>query len=419
VRRPDLHTDEGSVLVISVVLMSVMLAVALSSFSFVDTGQRRAREQHERETSLNLSEAVLYSQGFALAQTWPGNAIGGAAMPTTCTSASVQSLCPNPNTLAAANSSSPASANFTNADASANVSWTTRIRDNGGPISDAFVLSQVDAVQTGTNVKTGVGYTCPGPCRWDANGDLMLWVQATAIVRGRTRNVVGLLKRERFSEAFARNAVTVGSFETSNNGNKTIVNALGSQIVVRCTSVSDPDPACTDYAKSQVVPSKILHDPESPPAMSATQLARFKAVAQSASPSTYYTSCPDSLAGSVVFIDVAPPITSCSDANGATYNSSVDPGIVIMPRGTLSMKSSFYGLVYMVNGQGSSGAVLTMGANGEIFGGVAIDGAGRLVAGQASGGRPTITFVPNAFNALATFGTTGLVQNTWRELPAS
>jgi hypothetical protein len=247
----------------------------------------------------------------------------------------------------------------------------------------------------------------------------MLWVQARAIVRGRARNVVGLLKRERFSEAFARNAVTVGSFQTSNSANKTIIDALGSQIVVRCTSASDPDPACTGYAKSQVVPSKIVHDPASPPAMTATQLARFKAAAQSASPSTYFTSCPDSLAGAVVFIDIAPPLTSCSDSNSATYNSSVDPGIVIMPRGTLSMKGSLYGIVYMVNGQGSSGAVLTMGANSEIFGGVAIDGAGRLVAGQASGGRPTITFVPNAFNALATFGTTGLVQNTWRELPAS
>jgi hypothetical protein len=80
------------------------------------------------------------------------------------------------------------------------------------------------------------------------------------------------------------------------------------------------------------------------------------------------------------------------------------------------MKGSLYGLVYMANEQNSSSAVLTMQANSEIFGGVAIDGPGRLVVGQSSGNSPTITYVPNAFNALRTYGTTGLVQNTWREL---
>lgn len=413
-RRRNLHSDQGSVLVITIVLMGVMLAVGLSSFAFVDGQQVRAREQRARETSLNLTEAVLYSQGFALARTWPGNAPGGAAMPTACTSAAVQSLCPNPNTLAAANSSSPASANFTTTDASSNVTWTTRIRDNGAPVSDAFLFSQVDASQSGTNVKTGSAYTCPGPCKWDANGDLLLWVQARAVVGGQARNVVGLLKREQFTEAFPRNGLTAGSFETSNNGNKTMIDSSGSQVVVRCTSTAA---ACTSYSasKNQVLPPTIVRDATTPSAMSATQIARFKAVAQSASPTTYSTSCPASLTGAVVFIDL-PSSTNCSDANNATYNSSADPGIVIMPRGTLSMKGSLYGIVYLGNEQNSSGAVLTLQANAQLFGGAAVDGPGRVVVGSASGQRPTITFVSKAFDSLATFGTTGLVQNTWREL---
>ena len=92
---------------------------------------------------------------------------------------------------------------------------------------------------------------------------------------------------------------------------------------------------------------------------------------------------------------------------------------MIMPRGKLSMKGSLHGLVYMANEQDSSAAVLTLEANSEVFGGVAIDGNGRLVVGQASGPRPTITYVSNAFNSLSSFGTAGLVQNTWRELPAN
>ena len=58
-----------------------------------------------------------------------------------------------------------------------------------------------------------------------------------------------------------------------------------------------------------------------------------------------------------------------------------------------------------------------MAANSQLFGGVAIDGPGRLVAGQASGNRATVEYDSSAFNSLATYGTTGLVQNTWRELP--
>jgi Tfp pilus assembly protein PilX len=413
-RRPDLHDETGSVLVVAVVLMAAMLMLAISSYAFVDGQQRRALEQRRGETALNLAEAVLSTQGFALAQTWPGNATAGAAMPVTCSSATVQSLCPDPATLAAANATVPAAANFTNVDASADVSWTTRIRDNGGQLSDSYTLAQADAAQSGTNVKSGTAYSCIAPCRWDANGDRKLWVQATTTVRNRSRSIVALLKREQFSETFAQSGVTAGSFETTNNGNKTIIDAAGSQVVVRCTTAAA---TCTDYvsSKDQVLPATIVRDAATPPAMSAVQIARFKAAAQSASPSTYYTSCPSSLAGTVVYIDVA-NATACSDANNATYNSAADPGIVIMPRGTLSMKGTLYGLVYMANGQNSSAAVLTMQANSEVLGGVAIDGPGRLVVGQSSGNQPTIKYEPNAFSSLATFGTTGLVQNTWREL---
>jgi Tfp pilus assembly protein PilX len=417
VRRAEPGSARGSVLTIAIMLMFVMFIVAGASLKFVESQQKRGLEQRQRETAFNLAEAVLLSQGFVLAGTWPGNVAAGTATPTTCTSATVQSMCPNPNTLAAANSASPASANFTDVDASSDVTWTTRIRDDGGPIADAYVRSSADATQTGTNVVTGAAYSCPGPCRWDANGDLKLWIQGRAVVRGRARSLVALLRREEFSESFAKSGITAGSFETTNNGNKAIIDATGSQVVVRCTTTGA---SCTDYQanKGQVLPATIVRDASTPPAMSAAQIARFKAAAQSANPSTYFTTCPASLAGGVVFVDLPSAATNCSDSNNATYNSAADPGIVIMPRGSLSMKGSLYGLIYMVNEQNSAEAVLTMQANSELFGGLAIDGPGRLVVGQASGPRPTITYMPNAFNSLSTYGTTGLVQNTWRELPS-
>lgn len=431
-KRDDLHHEDGFILVTSIVLLAIMVSVALASYGFVDTGQQRTREQRERETALNLTEGVLYSQGFALAQKWPGNATAGANIPATCTqteqAAALQQYCPKPSTLAAAQGS-PATANFANVDALANVTWTTRIRDNGGPQAGAYVSASADAAQSGTNVRTGQTYTCPGPCRWDANGDRQLWVQARSVVRGKPRSAVALLKREVFTEAFPRNGVTAGSFQTSNQGNKTIIDSTGSQVVVRCTTTGSE---CTAYnaSKSQVLPAEIVRDSTYPPAMSAAQVARFKIAAQTANPPTYYTSCPtatQTFTGTVVFIDVAAG-TVCSDVNNAVYNSRYEPGIVIMPRGTLNMKGTYFGILYLGNEQLSTGPVLTLEANAQICGGVAIDGPGRLVAGQASAGasscdpartRSTIMFQDNAFNSLATFGTTGLVQNTWRELPPS
>ena len=36
---------------------------------------------------------------------------------------------------------------------------------------------------------------------------------------------------------------------------------------------------------------------------------------------------------------------------------------------------------------------MTLGDNAELFGGIAIDGPGRLVTGQSSGPRPTLTYL--------------------------
>lgn len=404
----DPRSEDGSILVVAIVLMSIMLSVALSSFAVVDVQQRRAMEQRQRETALNLTEGVLYAQGFALARNWPGNLVDGNAMPVTCRSASpVVIPCPDPRNLAGANSSSPASANFTNVDASRAVTWSTRIRDNGGALADAFDVTQMDATQT-----TGA-LTCPGPCKWDANGDLKLWVQAQAVVRGRPRNLVALLMREEFAEAFPHNTITAGSFQISNSGNKTVIDARGSQVTVRCTTGTTC--AQFDAPKNQVLPATIVRDPATPGAMSAEQVARFKAKAQTANPPTYYTSCQPGLQGKIIFIDV-PAGTSCTDSSSATYNSPNDPGLFIMPRGTFQLGGTMYGLMYMGNEQSSSGPVLTLNANSFVIGGVAIDGPGGLVVGQASGPRPTVTYLANAFTAPVTFGTAGLVQNTWREL---
>ena len=235
-RRPDIRDETGWLLVTSMVLMAIMLSIGLAAVALVDSGQTRSREQRERETSLNLAEGVLYSQTFTLARDWPGSAAAATTMPASCsqtklTDAAQQLHCPNPEALAAANALTPAAAaaaTFTSIDAKANVTWVTKVRDNAGPLASAFTTTGADTTQSGTHVKTGASYSCTGPCRWDANGDRQMWVQTRAVVRGRPRNLVALVKRELFPETFPRNAVAAGSFATANSGNKTIIDANGS-----------------------------------------------------------------------------------------------------------------------------------------------------------------------------------------------
>ena len=64
VTRRILQREDGWVLVSAIVLMAIMVSVGLSSYAFVDTGQKRSRESRERESSLSLAEAAAVRAGL-------------------------------------------------------------------------------------------------------------------------------------------------------------------------------------------------------------------------------------------------------------------------------------------------------------------------------------------------------------------
>ena len=195
--RRNPNREDGWVLMSAIVLMAIMLSVGLSAYAFVDTGQTRARESRERESSLSLAEAALYAQGFALAKNWPNanKQLGGdcsSANPLTATT----QYCPDRDTLAKGSSSNPGVAQFSTTDFGANATWTTSVRDNYGALASAYD----PAVANSTLTENGV--SCPQtPCRMDFNGDRQLWVQARAVVRGKPRNIVARLKLEQLRES--------------------------------------------------------------------------------------------------------------------------------------------------------------------------------------------------------------------------
>jgi len=392
----------------------MMMSFGLAAYAIVDTQTGESKKERNRESSFNLTEGALQQQGYVLGFNWPATA--PAAYPDCSFGAGANvtpaGQCPQPANLVGGN--------FSQVDYAQDASWTTVVRDNrigaAAPLNSDFYDSTVDT--------TPCMGTTTVPCRWDANADGKLWVRASATVRGRTRKLVALLKRERLTEGFPRVTVKADRFRTTNKGNKLIIDSTGGQIVTRCQHVPT-DGRCEDYEanKGQVSPagSIVREPPQTAPTMDDGQLARFKAAAMSSNPVTYYTSCPSSLTGPVVYIDV-PAGTQCSFSGSPTWNTPLAPGLVIMPQGRLRFTGgpTFYGVLYLANKDNYTGDALDMGGNAEVIGGVIIDnGAGISVGSSGDGGSngPNLKFSANAFNALATFGTAGLIQNTWRELP--
>jgi len=404
-----LRHEEGWAVVTAVMVLMVMMSFGLAAYSVVDAQTAESKKDRNREASFNLAEGALQEQGYVLGFNWPAAAPGytdcafGPAV-----NVSPAGQCPQPANLVGGN--------FSQVDVASGASWTTVVRDN--PVAPG---QNGDFYDSSVNTTPCMGLATV-PCRWDANGDGKLWVRASATVRGKTRTLVALLKRERLTEAFPRATVKSDHFSTSNNGNKVIIDSTGGQIVTRCQNVPSGRP-CADYEanKGQVTPAgAIVQEPaQTQPTMDTAQLGRFKAAAQSSNPPAYFTSCPSSLTGPVVYIDV-PAGTTCSYTSNPVWNSFTAPGLVIMPHGKMNLGggSTFYGVLYFANQENATDDVLTIHGNAEVIGGVIIDNGGGIDAGSSGGSNePNLQFSANAFNSLATFGTAGLIQNTWRELP--
>lgn len=378
--------EEGSI-VVAVVSLTLMLVLGFATYSAVGTQTRLSGEERVRESAFNLSEGALNAQTFVIGRLGPGSLSRG--YPAQCPSQTEPTLCPDPERIS--ESFSPTlQADY----AGGQTTWTTIVRDNGsGPFYDA-------------NVEVQPAY--------DANADNQVWVRAAATVRGKTRTLVALVQVETRPVQFPRYALTAGSFSTTNNGNKLIVDTNGSLgIAVRCANPPE-SVDCLDYeaSKGQVSPNNYQLSYPSPRAISDDDLAGLEELAQASG--TYYTSCPDNPSGAVVVVESG----ACSYNNsvvGACCNTPEAPGIFIIKNGTFSLGGNleFRGIVYARNEQATAGDVVMLSGTAAIRGGVMVDGAGGVAAG-ASG--TNIVFDPRPFDGARSFGTAGIVQNTWREI---
>ena len=448
-RHASVQDERGFAIVVAMVLMALMLGLGIAALGMVDSDSSRTREQRVRESTLQLDEGVLYAQSLVMSTKWP-SALN--PYPATCTSAgAADPRCPSAATLAG----SAAGANFANVDQANGATWVTKVRDNGGMLAAAYDPLKADLAQT-----TG-SRTCPGPCTYDFNGDNQVWVQSQSTLRDgsaakphfKSRNVVARLRLEQLTENIPETGVTTGALSVTNNGNHggtPIIDVTGADVLVRCTDLTDAN--CLDAKDGQVVP---------PPKtatvgnfMTAEQLGRFKQ--RALTDGNYFPGCPTpdaggkiDLSGKVVWVEGCtnpPNLTSsartvtCSPPPGMDpdcINTDTQAGLLIWhcARADFSGGITFRGILYMANNSdGTCPASLPTRGDGRcvgnnvdddrdvftsnggfaVWGAVAVDGAACMKVGSNG---LQVKFDANVFNSAQSYGTVGLVQNTWRELP--
>jgi hypothetical protein len=382
-------SERGSVIIVAVVTMSLMLTIGLATLSF-GSGQRNlATAERVREASFNLAEGVLNSQLFLLSRTWP--AAAATAFPSSCSSSTTATNCPAPATV---------SAQFTGSQY-AGSTWTSAVKDNGGSVATYYTTAGAASQPA-----------------YDANGDGKLWVRAQGVVRGVPRTVVTQAQAQITSLPFPKNALTSGWTSGSNSGKKVLIDTSGRSytstpgqpgaVAVRCAS--GPPSSCIDYdmGKGQISPPSYQTSYSSSSLVTDQQVEQMRATAQSYG--TYSSGCPSSLSGALVFIESA----NCTYTSG-TFNSLASPGVLIIASGTLTLTQSatYYGLIYGRNGQGSTGAVISIGGCAHVIGSIAVEGGGGTAVGSCGN---NLAYNSAATSAARVYGDPAVVRTTWREI---
>ncbi|MEA2388920.1 MAG: hypothetical protein QOG41_1693 [Thermoleophilaceae bacterium] len=389
--RRRLRSESGIALPIALMIAGLMLGLGLAIAAYADQQTLQTGTERVKENSLTLSEGALNAQANLLASNWPSSSANAFG---TCTQVSTSTACPDPGNLLRG---------FTNSDFTSS-SWAITIRDNG-----------LGAYYDDTATASQPAYDASGPAGGGA--DNLVWLRAQATVRGRTRVIVALLRAFPVGQNFPRGVVTAGSFATSNNGKKAMVDpGTGPGVMVRCTpgaGAPQRGDTCMNFVatKGQVWPPAYKSDTTLPSAMPAADIATLKARAQAAG--TYYATCPATLPSApLVYIETG----GCSYTGSQSVNSPTSPGMLLVYTGGISFGGTmnFYGIVYAVNNANSSSANLVdIGGNAQISGAVVVDGNGGVTAGSS---KTNIVYDPNVFNVVSANATVNIVANSWREL---
>jgi Tfp pilus assembly protein PilX len=398
--------EDGWALVIALTLMVMAIGFGTAILAIADTQSQSSAVSRQRDAATSLADAALNAEMFSLSNNWPGpgsapgvnqTQLAGPYPP--CTPTATDPRCPSAALLQ----------NLINSPDTINsgVSWQINVYD------DDIVNGQ--SLQTFYSDK----YTA-GQVAYDRNNSGKLWVRAQATVGSVTKAVVAMVQVQYRTIPLPRAVVLSGSLQTGNQGNKVIINTQGplpspgsaAPVLVRCNPALSS--TCLQYDSThtinQISPDTTSANSTAGNAISAADQSALKAQAQANG--TYYATCPTNMpSGPVVWIDSG----NCSWTGTATLNSSASPGVIIINNGTIAVGGTltYYGLLYGINAQATSGTVISTIGNAQVFGAIMVDGNGGVGAASS---KLNITFDPNAVAGINTVSNASYIQTTWREL---
>jgi Tfp pilus assembly protein PilX len=405
-----LLSERGLALVPVMALMLAMLALGFSLVMRSRNQQQLSAYERTRESSFNVAEAALNAQALQLGRTWPT----ASSSPTSCSPGSTSSICPTSSAIG--NGYSYAASCI----GSSTPIWQTTIRDNvTGEVYWTTAVSSRSA--------------------YDANNDGTVWVRSTGYVQCNKVSMVTLVSRNVVQTSFPNNTLSANWFATTNPGRKVFIDTVGNYAEppsLRPAPGTNPQPApvnarcsgltssqCANYQadKGQIQPPAVTMNPGGSSAVTLTQLQSLEQ--QAISSGTFWAAgtCPSSTSslssagGAPVVIQGPCDITVGSNS---TVNSSASPGALIIENGTFTIGGSavFYGLLYCVNKQASSGSVVTIGGNSTIQGVVAVDGLGGVTVGSS---KTNLIYDSRATTLLKGSSGASANKNSFRLLPQS
>lgn len=381
--------ERGSALVISIIAMSLMLMLGLAALAMTDQQTRQSGVERVRESSFNLAEGALQQQSFLLGgKGWPKDA--AQALPTECNVASTAaSRCPTPSALVGAGA-------FDTSDYATGAVWTTYVRDN--TVADPLAYSS-DVASRPT---------------WDSDANGYMWVRSTATVKGKTRTIVALLKRDPIPIALPKAVLVAGGLTIPQNGQSGVITTDSTTpLVLRCDGYGGTcNESNNGQGSSQVSPNNVSYTGASQPSFISADI-----IAKIVDSAKVYTSCPtEAQIQGIVVIAPSSNSVECDITGNTAHNSLTAPGILVMRKGTLNYRGDgpFYGVIIHLNEGNDGPATKCIDINGtpNITGGIIVEGN----CGYEMNGNARLVFNPTMFK-LSVTGVAGLVQNTWRELP--
>jgi len=410
----SLGSERGTVLATTMILMALMTGAGLATYAYVDSQTSESGRQRVRETSFNVGEGLLGSQVFILSRNWPGTAAD--PYPSDCSTGTSAEKCPDAASLVAA---------FGGPDVAKGVTWQTRVLDNrmdnprlASLPNDATARCAAASRATPSYYDDASMMSSP-VVTYDQNTDCRMWVRAQAVIDGRRRTFVGLVRVDQVTEQFPRNTVTAGKVATGNSGNKTLIDTDGDPpvaqpgvVAVRCPEAQGDD--CVDTGKDeQISPNLVQYSYPSPTALAPDALERLRERAISLG--TYhqsYSGCSQTIAGPLVFIENAN--IDCT-ANNRFNAPPAQPGMLIIGRGTMEFggTSEFYGLIHHANLDNLDDWLIQTSGTGLIKGSVSVDGPGGVFINAS---QENLVYDPAVFARVVSYGNAGIIQNTWREI---